>query len=178
MLLIKLTPYQNYKSDDFELIIDELNNMNTHIKKEADGITVREETVAAYVHEMTVLGDLNHPRLWALIGVYHENLYDVLQDISTGTIDNDITALIFAETVEQVSELLRTHPVYQEDIKAATEDDSEPHTNAEIVAMDPVQYIFNDVGARLAQLNGDFVEVPPQYVEMLRAALSTKPGAY
>lgn len=93
MLLIKLTLYQRYNSDDFELIIDNLENMNAHIEKEADNIAVREETVAAYVHEMTVLGDLNHPRLWALIGVYHENLYDVLKDISNGTIDNDRTNL-------------------------------------------------------------------------------------
>lgn len=177
MLLIKLTPYQSYNSDDFKLIIDELDDMNTHIERDVDGITVREETVAAYVHEMTMLGDFNHPRLWALIGVYHENLYYVLKDISSGTIKNDITALIFAEIPEQASELLRTHPVYQEDIKATVEDDSEPESIAEIMTMDPLDYIFGDVGSVLAQLCGDFVEIPLKYVEVIRAALSIKPGA-
>lgn len=90
-------------------------------------------------------------------------------------VQSTMTGLIFAKTAEESTALLRTHPIYQEDIKKTIEDDED--NNAEILMMDPVKYIFDDVGCHLAQLNGDFVEVPAQYVEIIRAALSTKPGA-
>ena len=153
MLLVKLLPYCQ-QSDFYDLLEVELSTANSCIEREPDGVSVREEIVAAYVRDMVVLGETHKARLWVIIAVEHERMYEVLEDISR-PIENVLAALVFADSYAEADVLLKTHPLVQPEIK------KQPACSA-------FSFIFGDMGVVFSQLVGDLVEVPEIHANRIR----------
>jgi hypothetical protein len=117
-----------------------------------------EEYVGEFIDKFTKLGDTSSEKIWVLIGRYHEYVI-TKKELKNGSIPNDISALIFANSLEEVKKLLKTHPAYIADIENVLKDD--PDSGVE--DLDVVKYIFGDDGQQLAQLCGDLVELPQEY---------------
>lgn len=121
------------------------------------------EYCAEYIDQMTRLGNPTvGKRIWVLIGIYHEYAIDFMRQLGYDGLvqevyENDISAIIFANSVDEAKALLKTHPVYLADMGRVK--NQVPDVENE----DVLEYIFGDTGQQLAQLSGNFAEVPPEH---------------
>ena len=121
------------------------------------------ENVGDFLSALPVFGSKSAPKIWICIARFHEECSDTGEEILTGHINNDIAALIFANSYEEAKLQLKSHPAYQKDIRAQIADG-----NSDVEDVDVVEYVFGDFGGQLAQLCGDFMEVPVTYHQLIR----------
>lgn len=98
---------------------------------------------------------------YILIGQYHE---DHLENIFDHGYNNDISAIIFADSRQQADEYLRGHPELIADIQSTLEDADDQQTVEEYLdGRSTLEIIFGDELQKIAQLSGDFRKVPDIY---------------
>ena len=116
--------------------------------------------VGEYLSNFTKLGDPQKSCVWVLIARYHEYIRLQDKEIKTGKMDNDINAIIYANSRKEAKSLLKKHPVYITDLRTTmTSYDEDGEPSGHLKNIDVVEYIFGDVGSKLTQLCGDFVKV-------------------
>lgn len=117
------------------------------------------DSVGEYLHNFIKLGDPQKSNIWVLIARYHE--YHICdEEIKIGKIDNDINAIIYANSKKGAKALLKKHPIYLTDLRTTmTSYDKDCEDSSHLKNIDVIEYIFGDVGSKLAQLCGDFVKV-------------------
>jgi hypothetical protein len=168
MFLITVSSFYNDHSDiDFK--INKVENIKDAIKDRLG----ESEMCGEFLHNFYLLGDpKTTSKIWVLIGIYHEYC-DIVETLEGGdNHKNDITALIFANSLEEAKLLLKTHPVYIKDIADVIEHRN--YTRKEIDDTDVVNYIFGDMGNQLAQLSGNFGEVPDEYLTLIKENIGNR----
>jgi hypothetical protein len=165
MFFITMSSYYNDNSDiNFKL--QQIDRIADAVKDHLD----QHELCGEFLHKFTLLGNPETSNnIWVLIGIYHETS-DVVA-VLKGEYQNDITALIFANSLEEAKELLKTHPVYLKDVEETvnnTDVDRKQEEINEIRQMDVLNYIFGDTGNTLAQLCGNFSQVATEHVELIK----------
>jgi hypothetical protein len=124
------------------------------------------ELCGADISKMPIFGKnkSNSKHVWVLIGIDHEdsNLLNVLD----GKVDNDITAIIFADSEHEAKQRLFNHPIlaYQIQDFLINDPDTSRQDLLERCDHDPVELIFGDTLPHLYQLCGTFIQVPDEYV--------------
>ena len=87
-----------------------------------------------------------------------------------GYISFDIGIVVYANSEEEAKNIIKTHPIYLQDVQDTIDafyyDNNKGQTK--IREMDVIDYIFGDTGQKLAQLCGDFAEVPVEYHHIFR----------
>jgi hypothetical protein len=117
-----------------------------------------------FLEKMSVLGDPRASQIYIIISVYHE--YAFLLDIISEQSVPEISAIIFAENLEEAKMLLKTHSAYLMDLSICI--DQERYTREELENIDVLDYIFGDIGVQFAQCLGNFGCVPVKWHNLIR----------